>query len=87
MICPGTTRECDSRGCRYGGCQGRYPLAAIGPPLVACSTCGGTGTVAHQKRRLGTEADAPIDPLDHQTVELCPKCSGSGSVVAPRPGA
>ena len=23
MICPHDHQECDNRGCRYGGCQGR----------------------------------------------------------------
>jgi hypothetical protein len=23
MICPHDRHECDNRGCRYGGCQGR----------------------------------------------------------------
>jgi hypothetical protein len=23
MICPHDRQECDNRGCRYGGCQGR----------------------------------------------------------------
>lgn len=84
MICPSTNAECDNPGCRHGGCQGRYPIAAIGPPLATCPTCIGAGTVPHQRR--GEEADAPLDPHDHQTVELCQQCGGSGRVVV-KPGA
>ena len=50
MICPHDHQECDNRGCRYGGCQGRpsRELVAHRDPhfsknIVVESQNGGTG--------------------------------------------
>lgn len=48
---------------------------------IQCDVCKGSGNVPHQRRMLN---DHP-DPMDFQTIELCPKCGGSGKMSAPLP--
>ena len=51
---------------------------------VPCTTCAGKGVVPHIRRRLTIAGNSIPDVLDQQTEELCPKCNGTGTQLAPK---
>jgi DnaJ-class molecular chaperone len=58
----------------------------MGPAMIACERCGGSGRVPRVQRR---RADGSPDPFDivGQHSQICDKCAGSGEVPATLPPA
>ena len=64
MICPHDHQECDNRGCRYGGCQGRQS-----GKLVAHKDPRFKKNVALESQNGGTSSAPIADPPSSFRVE------------------